>query len=271
MSNGVKSPLSETSENMSDEQMLRYARHIMLDEIGFEGQLKLAQSRVLILGLGGLGAPVAMYLAAAGVGRLLLLDDDTVELSNLQRQVIHTTQTIGMPKVSSAKQMLALLNPEVMVEEHPYRPNQEQIRDLVAQVDLVLDCSDNYRTRQVLNQTCFELKKPLVAAAAIRFDGQMSTYDARHDDSPCYACLFDPDDELGPDNCATLGVFSPLLGVMGSSQANEALKILLGIGQSLQGRLAMFNARTSTWTYLRISKNPHCKVCGANSNKVSAL
>lgn len=251
------------SEVMNDEQMLRYARHIMLDEIGFEGQQKLIQSRVLILGMGGLGAPVAMYLAAAGVGHLDIIDDDTVELSNLQRQVIHTTHTIGMTKVASAKQMLEQLNPEVQIELHPYRPDAEQIHALIAQVDLVLDCSDNYRTRQILNKACFELKKPLVAAAAIRFDGQMSVYDARDPASPCYACLFDPDDDLGPDNCATLGVFSPLLGVMGSTQATEALKLLLGIGQSLQGRLAMFNARTSTWSYLKISKNPHCKVCGA--------
>ncbi len=251
---------------MNDEQMLRYARHIMLDEIGFEGQQKLADSRVLILGMGGLGAPVAMYLAAAGVGQLHLMDDDTVELSNLQRQVIHTTQNIGLSKVESAKRMLEQLNPEVVLELHAYRPDEEQLREVIERVDLVLDCSDNFRTRQMLNKVCFEFKVPLVAAAAIRFDGLLSTYDARNPDSPCYACIFDPDDDLGPDNCATLGVFSPLLGVMGSTQAVEALKLLVGAGTSLQGKLAMFNARNSVWTYLNVSKNPHCKVCAKVQN-----
>ena len=248
---------------MNDEQMLRYARHLMLDEEGFEGQQQLTESRVLILGLGGLGSPVAMYLAAAGVGTLHLMDDDTVSLSNLQRQVIHTTPHLDMSKVESAKRMLEQLNPEVDLILHAYRPDEEQLRTLIADVDLVMDCSDNYRTRQALNKVCFEFKKPLVAAAAIRFDGLISTYDARDESSPCYACIFDPDDDLGPDNCATLGVFSPLLGVMGSTQAVEALKLLVGTGQSLQGKLGMFNARNSTWTYLKITKNPRCKVCGA--------
>lgn len=253
---------------MNDEQMLRYARHIMLDEIGFEGQQKLAQSRVFILGLGGLGAPVAMYLAAAGVGQLDFVDDDSVELSNLQRQIIHTTHTIGMAKVASAQQMVEQLNPEVRVLTHAFRPVLEALYRLIEPVDLVLDCSDNYRTRQALNKVCVDLKKPLVAAAAIRFDGQISTYDARQAESPCYACLFDPDDDLGSDNCATLGVFSPLLGVMGSMQATEAVKLLLNLGQSLQGRLGMFNARTSTWTYLGLTKNSKCKVCGQKYDAV---
>ena len=156
---------------MNDEQMLRYARHLMLDEVGFEGQQQLTQSRVLILGLGGLGSPVAMYLAAAGVGTLHLMDDDTVSLSNLQRQVIHTTPHLDMSKVESAKRMLEQLNPEVDLILHAYRPDEEQLRTLIADVDLVMDCSDNYRTRQALNKVCFEFKKPLVAAAAIRFDG----------------------------------------------------------------------------------------------------
>lgn len=246
---------------MIDAQMLRYARHIMLDEFGFEGQEKLLNSRVFILGMGGLGSPAAMYLVAAGVGTLVIADDDTVELSNLQRQIIHRTDGVGLKKVESAEQTLRALNPEIRIERIDYRMNEEEAAEVVKSVDIVLDCSDNYRTRQILNKLCYLAHKPLVAAAAIRWEGMMTSFDFRLNDSPCYACMFDPEDNLGPDNCATLGVISPLLGMMGSMQALEAIKLLIGVGDTLVGKLAMFNAKTSQWKYIDIPKNPFCNVC----------
>ncbi|WP_071059002.1 molybdopterin-synthase adenylyltransferase MoeB [Pelistega sp. MC2] len=246
---------------MNDEFMLRYARHLMLDGFGFEGQERLTNSKVLILGLGGLGSPVAMYLAAAGVGHLTLVDDDNVELSNLQRQIIHKTDNIGLKKVDSARQTLLALNPLVQIKTFPDRPSVDEITALIEGVDLVLDCSDNYNTRQVLNKICVDLKKPLVAGAAIKWEGMVTSFDFREPTSPCYACLFDPEDNLAPDNCATLGVFSPLLGVIGSMQAVEAIKLLIGEGDTLVGKLAIFNAKTSNWRYLDIKKNTYCTVC----------
>lgn len=246
---------------MTDEQLLRYARHLMLDDFGFEGQEILEKSQVLIVGMGGLGSPAAMYLAAAGVGKLWITDDDTVELSNLQRQIIHRTETVGLSKVDSAAQVLVSLNPSVQIERIHHRLSEDEARALIANVDLVLDCSDNYATRQALNRLCFALKKPLVAAAAIRWEGIITSFDFRREESPCYACMFDPDDNLGVDNCATLGVISPLLGVVGSMQALEAIKLLLGIGETLVGKLAIFNARTSQWKYIELSKSPFCRVC----------
>lgn len=246
---------------MTDEQLLRYARHLMLEDFGFEGQEILAKSRVLILGMGGLGSPASMYLAAAGVGQLWLADDDTVELSNLQRQIVHRTEAVGLLKVDSATQVLTSLNPSVRIERIQHRLNEDEAREFVANVDLVLDCSDNYTTRQTLNRLCFALKKPLVAAAAIRWEGMLTSFDFRREESPCYACMFDPDDNLGVDNCATLGVISPLLGVMGSMQALEAIKLLLGVGDTLVGKLAIFNAKTSQWKYVELTKSSFCQVC----------
>lgn len=247
---------------MIDEQMLRYARHIMLDEFGFEGQEILLNSRVLVLGMGGLGSPAAMYLAAAGVGTLIIADDDNVELSNLQRQIIHRNEAIGLAKVNSAKQTLLALNPDIQIEVIHHRLSETEAAKLIAGVDVVLDCSDNYRTRHILNKLCFHERKPLVAAAAIRWEGMVTSFDFRQEHSPCYACMFDPEDNLGPDNCATLGVISPLLGVMGSMQALEAIKLLIGAGDTLVGKLAMFNAKTSQWKYLDIPKSSFCTVCG---------
>lgn len=248
---------------MNDNQMLRYARHIMLEDFGFEGQEQLNQSKVFILGMGGLGSPAAMYLAAAGVGHLIIADDDTVELSNLQRQIIHRTEAVGQLKVDSAAQTLRALNPDVRVETIDYRLSPEQAAEIIQQVDVVLDCSDNYTTRQVLNQLCFLHKKPLVTAAAIRWQGMISSFDFRKDYSPCYACMFDPEDNLGVDNCATLGVIAPLLGVMGSMQALEAMKLLLGLADTLVGKLAIFDAKTSQWRYVTLAKSPYCRVCHA--------
>lgn len=247
---------------MIDEQMLRYARHIMLDEFGFEGQEKLLHSRVLVLGMGGLGSPAVMYLAAAGVGTLIIADDDCVELSNLQRQIIHRTESLGLKKVVSAEQTLQSLNPEVSIKTIDIRLSEQQAADLINSVDLVVDCSDNYHTRHVLNKLCYQAKVPLVAAAAIRWEGMITSFDFRQEQSPCYACMFDPEDNLSPDNCATLGVVSPLLGVMGSMQALEAIKLLIGAGDTLVGKLAMFNAKTSQWTYLNLPKSSFCAVCG---------
>ncbi|NEN76028.1 molybdopterin-synthase adenylyltransferase MoeB [Pelistega sp. NLN82] len=250
---------------MNDSQLLRYARHIMLDEFGFEGQEKLASSKVLIVGMGGLGSPAAMYLAAAGVGTLILADDDKVELSNLQRQIIHQTNSLGLMKVNSASHQLNALNPDIQIQTIAERMTEERAQVLLQTVDMVLDCSDNYDTRQVLNRLCFNAHIPLIAAAAIRWEGMVTSFDFRQQSSPCYACLFDPDDNLNPDNCATLGVVSPLLGVMGSMQALEAIKLLIGAGESLVGQLAMFKAKTSQWQYLKINKSPHCKVCSKSS------
>lgn len=247
---------------MTDEQMLRYARHIMLDEFGFEGQEKLLNSRVLVLGMGGLGSPAAMYLVAAGVGTLIIADDDNVELSNLQRQIIHCTESLGLKKVVSAERTLQTLNPEVQIKTINTRLSEQQAADLINSVDLVLDCSDNYQTRHVLNRICYQTRVPLVAAAAIRWEGMITSFDFRQEQSPCYACMFDPEDNLSPDNCATLGVISPLLGVMGSMQALEAIKLLSGAGGTLVGKLAMFDARTSQWKYLDIPKSSFCAVCG---------
>ncbi|MCQ9327900.1 HesA/MoeB/ThiF family protein [Pelistega suis] len=247
---------------MIDEQMLRYARHLMLEDFGFEGQEQLLNSRVLVLGMGGLGSPVAMYLAAAGVGTLIIADDDRVELSNLQRQIIHRNDAIGLSKVESAKQTLLSLNPDSQIEMIDYRLSEEEAATVIANVDLVLDCSDNYHTRHILNKLCLQARKPLVAAAAIRWEGIVTSFDFRQLHSPCYACMFDPEDNLGPDNCATLGVVSPLLGVMGSMQALEAIKLLIGARDTLVGKLAMFNAKTSQWKYLDIPKSSFCAVCG---------
>lgn len=246
---------------MDDHQMLRYARHIMLEDFGFDGQEILNKSTVLILGMGGLGSPAAMYLAAAGIKRLIVVDNDSVELSNLQRQIIHQTANIGIAKVDSAWQTLRALNPDVEVERIAERLTVEQASTLIQAVDVVLDCSDNYETRQTLNRLCFMHKKPLVAAAAIRWQGMISSFDFRRVDSPCYACMFDPEDDLGVDNCATLGVISPLLGVVGSMQALEAIKLLLGVGETLVGKLAIFDAKTSQWKYVALPKNKYCRVC----------
>lgn len=249
---------------MNDEQMLRYARHLMLEEIGFEGQEKLLNSRVAVVGVGGLGSPASMYLAAAGVGKLVLVDHDTVTLSNLQRQIIHTTQTLGRYKVDSAEQMIATLNPSTCVQTVAKTISSPEAEALMVDADIVLDCSDNGVARHAINQICHRLKKPLVSAAAIRWEGTLSVFDFRQAHSPCYACMFDPDDTLPPDNCATLGVFSPLLGVLGSMQAVEAIKLLLGMPTQLLGKLFMFNAKTSQSQYVTISKHGQCKVCAAS-------
>jgi len=248
---------------MNDEQLLRYARHILLDEIGIEGQEKLLAARVLIVGAGGLGSPAACYLATAGVGRIVLADDDHVELSNLQRQILHTTARVGMPKAESGKAMLAGLNPETQVTALVQRLRGDALLEQVAQADLVLDCTDNFATRHEINRACVALARPLVSGAAIRFDGQVGVYDLRHDDAPCYHCLFPEADDVEDVNCATTGVFAPLVGIIGSMQAAEALKLLAGVGRSLSGRLLWLDARTMQWHSVNVRRDPGCPVCAS--------
>lgn len=247
---------------MQDDLLLRYSRHIMLPQIEYAGQEKLTQSHVLIVGAGGLGAPVAMYLAAAGVGELTICDFDQVDLTNLQRQIIHTTAALGQNKALSAQTTIMALNPEVKVHAETTRLNDEALAGRVLAADVVIDCSDNFATRYLLNQLCFEHKTPLVSGAAIRFEGQLSVFDFRHAESPCYHCLY-PD--VGDDQalrCADNGVFAPLVGMIGTAQAAEAIKVLLNMGQSMEGRLLLLDALSAEWRTIRLKKDPSCAVCG---------
>lgn len=247
---------------MDDRQLLRYSRHILLDEIGIEGQEKLLAAHALVIGAGGLGSPAAYYLASAGIGKITLVDNDTVDLTNLQRQILHTTDRVGQPKAESGKLTLAQINPEVHVEALAERVEGERLLELVAQATVVLDCSDNFATRHSVNRACVTNKVPLVSGAAIRFDGQISVFDPRREDTPCYACLFSPDEHFEEVLCSTMGVFAPLVGIIGTMQAAEALKLIAGIGQSLAGRLLLLDARTMEWTSIRVARNADCMVCG---------
>ncbi|KQP39987.1 molybdopterin-synthase adenylyltransferase MoeB [Pseudorhodoferax sp. Leaf274] len=247
---------------MTDDQLLRYSRHILLDEIGIEGQQRLLDAHALVVGAGGLGSPVALYLGSAGVGRITLVDDDQVDLTNLQRQIAHNMARLGQPKTASARAAIAALNPEVVVETVAQRADAALLDRLVAQADVVLDCSDNFATRQAVNAACVRHGRPLVSGAAIRFDAQLAVFDPRDAASPCYACVFPPDSAPEEVRCATMGVLAPLVGVVGSLQAVEALKLLSGAGPSLAGRLMMLDARQLEWTTLRVARQPHCPVCG---------
>jgi len=247
---------------MNDNQLLRYSRHILLDEIGIEGQQTLLQSHALIIGAGGLGSPVALYLASAGVGRITLVDNDTVDLTNLQRQILHDTHSVGLAKVDSGRHALEGINPEIEVVALRERADAARIAELVAQADVVLDCSDNFATRHAVNRACVAHGKPLVSGAAIRFDGQISVFDMRSGDSPCYACLFPPEQQFEEVQCSTMGVFAPLVGIIGSMQAAEALKVLMQIGETLAGRLLLLDARSMEWTSIGIARNANCSVCG---------
>jgi molybdopterin/thiamine biosynthesis adenylyltransferase len=247
---------------MDDGQLLRYSRHILLDEIGIEGQQRLLDSHALVIGAGGLGSPAALYLGSAGVGRLTLVDHDSVDLTNLQRQIAHNLARVGTPKVESARAAIAAINPDVQVVARVQRADAGALDALLRDVDVVLDCSDNFKTRHAVNAACVRHRVPLVAGAAIRFDGQISVYDPRDPSCPCYACVFPPDAAFDELQCATMGVFAPLVGVIGSMQAAEALKLLAGIGPTLAGRLLMVDARSMQWSDLRLTRQPHCSVCG---------
>lgn len=247
---------------MTDDQLLRYSRHILLEEIGIEGQQRLLDSHALIIGAGGLGSPVALYLGSAGVGQLTVVDHDTVDVTNLQRQIAHSMARVGAPKVDSIRQAVAALNPDVQVHTVAQRADAALLDKLVARADVVLDCSDNFATRQAVNVACVRLRKPLVSGAAIRFDGQLAVYDPRTADSPCYACVFPPQDDFEETRCATLGVFAPLVGIIGTLQAAEALKLLSGAGTPLAGRLLMLDGRHMAFSEIQIPRNPACPVCG---------
>ena len=248
---------------MNDDQLLRYSRHILLDELGIEGQRKLLDSHALVIGAGGLGSPVALYLGTAGVGRITLVDHDTVDLTNLQRQIAHDMSRVGRPKAESAAQSIGEINPEVQVVALIERAGPERLDELVAGADVVIDCTDNFTTRHAVNAACVKHKKPLVSGAAIGFDAQMSVYDTRQPEAPCYACLFPPDAAFEEVRCATMGVFAPLVGIVGSMQAAEALKLLAGTGESLAGRLQMLDARSMEWTEIKTARSPDCSVCKA--------
>ena len=247
---------------MNDNQLLRYSRHILLPQISYEGQDKLVHSHALVVGAGGLGSPVALYLAASGVGTLTICDFDVVDLTNLQRQIIHTTPSVGINKAVSAQQSIYEINPEVVVKTIQQKSTEDNFAALVAQVDVVIDCSDNFATRYTLNRLCVKLKKPLVSGAALGFEGQITVYDMRSETSPCYHCLFPDNGEDTDLRCATNGVFAPLVGMIGTTQAAEALKLLMGIGESLQGRLLLLDALAMEWRTIKLSKDSACIVCG---------
>ena len=246
---------------MTDDQLLRYSRHILLDELGIEGQERILAAHALVIGAGGLGSPVALYLASAGVGHITLVDHDTVDATNLQRQIAHTLERVGQPKVDSAQAAIHAINPDVRVSAIAERADAALLDRLVAQADVVLDCCDNFATRQAVNRACVQHGKPLVSGAAIRMDGQVSVFDPRQADSPCYACVFPPEPAPEETRCATMGVFAPLVGIIGSVQAAEALKLLSHTGSSLAGRLLMLDARHMDWSEVRIARHADCLVC----------
>lgn len=251
---------------LKDEQLLRYSRQIMLPEVEIAGQEAWLNASVLIVGVGGLGSPVSMYLAAAGVGKLVLVDDDVVELTNLQRQIVHNTDTIGMSKVESARRTIAALNPDTEIVAIPKRLSDQQLAEQIADVDLVLDCTDNFSTRFAVNDACVQHKKPLVSGAAIRLEGQVAVFDSRQEDAPCYRCLYreGSDENL---TCSESGVLAPLVGIIGSVQAMEALKVLAKVGEPLVGKLLLLDGRYMDWRSLKLRRDPECPCCGHQSKQ----
>ena len=247
---------------MNDEQLLRYSRHLLLEEIDIAGQEKLLASHVLIVGAGGLGSPAAAYLAAAGIGQITLLDHDHVELTNLQRQIMHTQNSIGKSKVESGKSFLASLNSTIQIQAIHAKANPETLDLALKNTSIVLDCTDNFSTRQLINASCVKHLKPLVSGSALRFDGQVSVFDHRNAISPCYGCIFSPAETFEEVSCASMGIFSPLVGIIGAIQAAQALQVLIGFGEPLVGRMLLWNARTTQVDQIRIARNPDCPVCG---------
>ncbi len=247
---------------MDDRQRLRYSRHLLLNEFGEEAQERLLASHALVVGAGGLGSSALLYLASSGVGRITVCDGDRVDLTNLQRQIVHRVDSIGQPKAASAAATLARINPDVRVEPLEERAGPERLGSLVRNADVVLDCSDNFATRHALNRACVDARRPLVSGAGVRFDGQVAVFDLRQPGAPCYNCLFAEDAEAAEERCATLGVFAPLVGVIGTLQAAEAVKLLAGIGETLAGRLMLFDALSSRWHEVRLARDPQCRACG---------
>jgi len=246
---------------MNDEQLLRYSRQILLPQFGTEGQQKLLDAHVLIIGMGGLGSPVAMYLAAAGVGELTLVDHDTVDLSNLQRQILHRNDNIGQPKVDSAQHNLAQLNDEISIHTVNKKLDDDELQQLVSRVDLVVDATDNFPTRFAINRACVRHKKPLVSGAAIRLEGQVGIFDLRREDSPCYRCLYDEQGGV-PETCSENGVMAPMVGIIGSIQALEVIKLLTDTGETLAGKLLISDGLHQEWRSMKLRKDPACPVCG---------
>ena len=251
---------------MTDDDLLRYSRHILLEEIGVEGQERLAASHALVIGAGGLGSPVALYLGSAGLGQITLVDADRVDVTNLQRQIAHAQDRVGQPKVDSARAAICGINPSARVRALAQRADAALLDELVPQADVVLDCTDNFDTRQAVNAACVRHRVPLVSGAAIRFDGQLAVYDPRDAQAPCYACVFPPQQPVEETRCATMGVFAPLVGVIGSLQAAEALKLLAGAGTTLTGRLLMLDGLRMEWNEIRLSRQVACTVCGAHED-----
>jgi adenylyltransferase/sulfurtransferase len=247
---------------MDDRQRLRYSRHLLLNEFGEEAQERLLASHALVIGAGGLGSAALLYLASSGIGRITVCDGDKVDLTNLQRQVVHRDESVGSPKASSAARTLAALNPDVRVEALEERASPERLMALARGADVVLDCSDNFATRHALNRACVASRKPLVSGAGIRFDGQIAVFDRSKKGAACYACLFPESGEAEEMRCAVTGVFAPLTGIIGAMQAMEAIKLVTGAGETLDGKLLIFDAKTAEWRSVRVRKDPECRACG---------
>jgi molybdopterin/thiamine biosynthesis adenylyltransferase len=254
---------------MDDTQLLRYSRHILLPELGIDAQERFNAAHALIVGTGGLGAPAAQFLASAGVGTLTLCDPDTVDLTNLQRQILFATPDVGAPKVEAAKARLTAVNPEVRIDAVHKRVGPQELAALVAAADVVLDCSDNFATRHAVNRASVAANKPLVSGAAIRFDGQIAVFDPRDPASPCYHCLFGEGEELEDTRCAIMGVFAPLVGIVGATQAAEALKLVARVGETIAGRLLLLDALSMRWRDVRVTRDPGCPVCGSRAREES--
>jgi molybdopterin/thiamine biosynthesis adenylyltransferase len=246
---------------MNDDQLLRYSRHLLLEEIDVAGQEKLLRSHVLVIGAGGLGSAATPYLAAAGIGQITLIDPDEVELTNLQRQIMHRQSSIGMLKTESGKAFLQQLNPDIQIHTYAELATASLLSRVLPLVDIVLDCTDNFKARQLINASCHQHQTPLVSGAALRFDGQISVFNSGKPQSPCYACVFSPNEMFEETQCATMGVFSPLVGIIGSIQAAQALQVLLGFGESLIGKLMLWNAKTNQVDMIQLKRNPNCPVC----------
>lgn len=251
---------------MNDAELLRYSRHVLLNDIGIAGQQAILDARILIIGAGGLGSPVALYLAASGVGNLTICDDDHVDSSNLQRQIIHRNDAIGQNKATSAAATLTALNPLIRINTIIQRLTGDALNQAIATHDVIIDASDNFSTRHAINRACVQFQKPLVSGAAVRFDGQVSVFDLRQADSPCYHCLYPEGTDADEVRCAENGVFSPLVGIIGATQAAEALKLISGAGTTLNGRLLLLDALDMQWRSIKLKRDPACAVCAAGRN-----
>ena len=249
---------------MNDEQLLRYSRHLLLEEIDVAGQEKLLAAHVLVVGAGGLGSAAAPYLAAAGIGHITLIDHDLVELTNLQRQIMHAESKVGHSKAASGKQFVEQLNSSIRVETIQAKATSPLLDDLLPSVDIVLDCTDNFITRHLINASCVKHQTPLVSGSALRFDGQISVFDPRNSASPCYACIFSPDEKFEEVSCSSMGIFAPLVGIIGTMQAAQALQMVIGFGEPLVGRMLLWDARTTRIDEIKIARNAECSVCGTS-------